>query len=845
MHFTSNGDIITTGYITVNDTYGWLMKLDSLGSILWQKLPNTVFGPALLYDAREMSNGDILAVGSAIVTSNGFSAAFMLSVDSNGSTVSSSYYNQGTTFYSLVPSVNGTYVASGINKNLNPGLMAVGIAYNPSHPLAKDIWDNHIISVQFNNYINSPSAPSAPLVVLPNGDYVVAAQNVNSFNEGANAELIKIANPLPSGQSQVFDGIVDPGHCLFTPEIPSNQYGVSLSPALGPLSVLNTSPIKPFSSSASAILSNSNVDMHAVCSGYSSSSSTTTSGPTYATSGVLTSSTYSNNNPGTYWGPLVYTGALPSGTGVAFQVSTDKGQTWQNVTDYTSQSFGPSDNITYRVVLNSDGSTTPVINTIGFNCSTAGAVYVSPSPGVSVTPSPTLAASSSPSPTVSSSPVLSPTPSFSPVPTPTFTPSPTLTVPPPPPSLSLPTPTPSINPSIAPSINPSGTPTVSGGTGGQGGSGSGGGAGGGTTGGGSGSSGGAGAGGQGGEAANTSTSTLSSFISSISDGIAHAVTVTAQFARTAGGTIAAGSVSSIALASSAATSGLGVLFGGEASSVSTSIFKLYQNILLFIPAYRKRKKPWGIVFDQDSGLPIPGATVRLVSMSDHHQIDRAVTGSDGRFLLLADHLLLGRVPSTLLEVEKDGFAMPKHPTSLPGYEPYLNQPLIPGQLPQGIHYAVALEKNIAPRLTLSRAWVVLRSTADKAALPISSASAAWSLFTFTLARTTPNLVILFIAIALFVLQLYLAFATKPTYGTAKDVSSNAPLSFAQIRLFDVARQAIVATTITNREGAYSFLVTPGTYQVFASLSGYKPYLSQVLSLSKEGVMTQNIQMEKE
>jgi hypothetical protein len=78
-------------------------------------------------------------------------------------------------------------------------------------------------------------------------------------------------------------------------------------------------------------------------------------------SSTLTSSIYDAGTPYT-WGPLTYTATTPANTAVSFEVSTDDGATWVPVTNYTTQTFGPSNTVAYRTTLsNTDGISTPTL----------------------------------------------------------------------------------------------------------------------------------------------------------------------------------------------------------------------------------------------------------------------------------------------------------------------------------------------------------------------------------------------------------------------------------------------------------------------------------------------------
>ena len=100
---------------------------------------------------------------------------------------------------------------------------------------------------------------------------------------------------------------------------------------------------------------------------------------------TLTSSIYDAGTSYT-WGPLTYTATEPTNTDITFEVSTDGGTIWEAVTDYTTQTFGPSETVAYRATLsNTDGISTPILQEVSISgnlvptVTTSSATSLSPS----------------------------------------------------------------------------------------------------------------------------------------------------------------------------------------------------------------------------------------------------------------------------------------------------------------------------------------------------------------------------------------------------------------------------------------------------------------------------------
>ncbi|KKS44617.1 MAG: NHL repeat containing protein [candidate division CPR1 bacterium GW2011_GWA2_42_17] len=134
---------------------------------------------------------------------------------------------------------------------------------------------------------------------------------------------------------------------------------------------------------------------------------------------TLTSSTFDSGIPYTLWGPLSYTATTPANTSVSFEVSTNGGSSWQTVSNYTTQTFGPSQTLIYRATLtNTDGISTPTLNDV----SVSYAKFENVTPGSGASSSASFSGSSS-LPQVTPSPEASPTLSPQASPTPSLVPS--------------------------------------------------------------------------------------------------------------------------------------------------------------------------------------------------------------------------------------------------------------------------------------------------------------------------------------------------------------------------------------------------------------------------------------
>jgi uncharacterized delta-60 repeat protein len=900
---TSDGGYVVAGYTNsfgdiVNDD-NWVLKLDSSGAVTWQK----TYGGTGLNFIQQTSDGGYIAAGytySFGATING--DAWVLKLDSTGSIYSSCAIAVDST---ASPASSAATPASSTATSADSTASPASSAATPvaSSAQASKIcpafrqndWSggpgqiNWSDKTKFNTstHIDYYHVGHLYLTGTEAGYDPSGSLTSSIFDLGAAVTWgpLSYVGVTPAGTSISFEVSTDGGSTWQTAG-PSDTFGPSST-------IVYHVTLATTNSSATPDLTSISVP----ASGGSGSSG-------YYSSGNLTSSIYDTGQCYTIWGPLGYTATTPAQTTLSIDISTNGGSSWQTVTNFTDQTYGPAQTFQYRINLaTTDSATTPVFNDIsipyavfGNNCGAGDNPTPTPTPTPTLTPetspsplispTPSFSPSSSPiaSPSQSASPALSPSPSFKPSPSPICilakdcgsplicpdgssypawncnkgsceviryfqypcstskkciprpacldAPRPCMIaepidgwcLPSPSPEFSsvpkcqprpacldaprpcmvaepiggwcLPSPSPEF--SFSPEISPTGT--------GGGGS---------------------------------STSTVIAIISSIADGV-RAIT---EIAKTAAGTITVASASAISLASASTTS-ISLLFGGESTSVGTTLFVAWQNLLFLIPAYRKRRKQWGIVYDSGNGSPVPGAIVKLLSLPDQHQMDKFITDSSGRFILLSERLLLGRSQAVKLEADKLGFVMDKNAHLLPGYETYHQEALLISQIKPGTNLAIPIKKEIPQELNVSKIKFLIRSYANQAALPLTSISAGMSLFTFGVNRSIPNLFVLGVTLTVLGLQIYLALTTKSATGKIVDRETQKPLQYAQVKLYDLAKQGLLTTTLTNYQGDYSFLVQKGSYQILASAVGYKPYLSRVINVEKEGLINQNLSMEK-
>ncbi|MFA6301247.1 MAG: peptidoglycan-binding protein [Candidatus Paceibacterota bacterium] len=170
--------------------------------------------------------------------------------------------------------------------------------------------------------------------------YEVYADGIKLYILDYSNQRVLTYNTIPTSNDASADGVI--GQPNFT-SMSANQGGTTAANTLALPAGINSSDLSLYV----ADYSNNRLLI------YSGSHSST-----------VTSSIYDAGTPYT-WGPLTYTATTGENTAVSFEVSTDDGATWEAVTNYTTQTFGPSNTVAYRATFsNTDGISTPTLTNV-------------------------------------------------------------------------------------------------------------------------------------------------------------------------------------------------------------------------------------------------------------------------------------------------------------------------------------------------------------------------------------------------------------------------------------------------------------------------------------------------
>jgi hypothetical protein len=238
---------------------------------------------------------------------------------------------------------------------------------------------------------------------------------------------------------------------------------------------------------------------------------------------------------------------------------------------------------------------------------------------------------------------------------------------------------------------------------------------------------------------------------------------------------------------------------GVATMVTSYLLMLWNTLLEGI-GLRRRRYPWGTVFEAGSDQPLELAIVRLKS-TEGHLLETRVTDRMGRFGFLA------QPGSYTVETMKNGYRLASALRAAGSrYQPLLTKEnFIITKSDAVIRANIPLEL-----LTKGRHLSGLATWLGLFHRPALVVTVPLSLWNYAALPTTLNLAILLI-LGLIIASQWLIL-TPRFFGT---VSGDQHQGLAGIVLQLIRREdgKVLATQVTDRRGRYSFLALSGTYQI--------------------------------
>ena len=251
-------------------------------------------------------------------------------------------------------------------------------------------------------------------------------------------------------------------------------------------------------------------------------------------------------------------------------------------------------------------------------------------------------------------------------------------------------------------------------------------------------------------------------------------------------------------------------------NVFLSLINYLINLLLQAFGVRKKRKPWGIVYDSATKEPVDLAIVRLFDAKTKILKQTAVTGRSGRF---GFQLEKGKYYIT---VTKKTYIYPSK--------------LIKGALVDGKYHNLYFQENI---LISSRKGLDISVPIDsvraieaeirmvdrllglfiRIALPILIASFVLSIFVYWVDAVLINGLVCILYVFAFIFRKKLRGKALNPWGKVYDVNTGNSIAGVPIKVFDKKYSKLLETKISDRDGRFSFLLPKGEY--FLRLASFK------------------------
>jgi hypothetical protein len=268
-------------------------------------------------------------------------------------------------------------------------------------------------------------------------------------------------------------------------------------------------------------------------------------------------------------------------------------------------------------------------------------------------------------------------------------------------------------------------------------------------------------------------------------------------------------------------------------------FLFTQPFLLF---GRRKRRPWGVVYNALSKQPIDLAVVRLIHQGTSLVIQSRVTDAKGRFSFL--------VPpgSYRIEATKAGFTFPSA---------YLKDDKQDGEYTDVYHgERIEVKKDAAIQVNIPLdpeakeeipKKVLYKKYARKAQSFVGVAGILASLAALVSVPTLVMAVFFVGQVVMYVVFRRLAIPKKPTnWGVVYEDGSKRALGRVVVRIFSKRFNKLLETQVTDAKGAYGFYADKDVYYVTAEHPEYEKYQSTDLDLRKkeEKVISEDISLKK-
>lgn len=243
--------------------------------------------------------------------------------------------------------------------------------------------------------------------------------------------------------------------------------------------------------------------------------------------------------------------------------------------------------------------------------------------------------------------------------------------------------------------------------------------------------------------------------------------------------------------------------------------------LLSLLGLRKKRKPWGIVYNSITKMPVDLVIVRLFEKGTKHLVETQVTDKNGRFSFLAppgEYAISATknplvFPSALIKGTIDGdysdiYREESFTITSPDQPMHFSIPLDP---PKVEHVVVAGHAGLAKR------WKTF--VGHNPLVPLLGGFLVAEVLTLYIPNTF-NYTLLGLNGFFVLTQILLGTRSEKAWGLVFDALTSEPVPLAAITLFDAKEGKMLRTRLSDYFGRFSFLTPTGQYMLAVTKEGY-------------------------
>lgn len=255
----------------------------------------------------------------------------------------------------------------------------------------------------------------------------------------------------------------------------------------------------------------------------------------------------------------------------------------------------------------------------------------------------------------------------------------------------------------------------------------------------------------------------------------------------------------------------------SAGNIGNIIAFLRQNLWL-LSGIKRRRKPWGTVYDGKTKQPLPFAKVELLN-SSYRLLESQITDLNGRYgFLVTPESAEQKTAEIQLQVRKDGYVFPAKDITPPTDTVLYNNVYIGGLAKVDIEALAGFDlpmDNLEPK-TPQAAGKKSITKIHNAITNLLNVGFYLGLVTVPLSYVlTPSNLNLAIMAGFLVVNIpRLIGIAQRQFGMAVDSSTDTPMPFSLITLNDKDGKRI-GFTVSDERGRYSLLVPEGYYTIVA------------------------------